>query len=52
MFSDEHLLRIFENKVLKRIFGTKRMEIPGEWEKLYDKEIHNLYPSPNIREMN
>jgi hypothetical protein len=42
MFSDEHLLRIFENKVLKRIFGTKRMKVAGEWEKLYDKENHNV----------
>jgi hypothetical protein len=41
----EHRLRLFENRVLRRIFGQKRDEVTGEWRKL---ELHNLYSSPNI----
>jgi hypothetical protein len=40
-------LRVFENKVLRRIFGPKRDEVTGEWRKLHDKELYALY-SPNI----
>jgi hypothetical protein len=40
-------LRIFENRVLRRIFGPKREE-DGSWRKLHDDELHNLYSSPNI----
>jgi hypothetical protein len=39
---------VFENKVLKRIFGPKRDEATGEWRKLHNEELHNLYSSPNI----
>jgi hypothetical protein len=45
---EEHRLRVFENKVLRRIFGQKRVEVTGEWRKLHTEELHNLYSSPNI----
>jgi hypothetical protein len=41
-------LRVFENKVLRRIFGPKRDEVTGEWRRLHNKELHALYSSPNI----
>jgi len=41
-------LRVFENRVLRRIFGPKRNEITGEWRKLHNEELNNLYSSPNI----
>jgi hypothetical protein len=44
-------MRVFENRVLSGIFGPKRDEIRGDWRKLYNKELHNLYPSPNIIRM-
>jgi hypothetical protein len=39
---------VFENRVLRRIFGPMRDEVTGEWVKLHNKEPHNLYSSPNI----
>jgi hypothetical protein len=45
--TEEHRLRVFENSVL-RIFGPKRDEVTGEWKKLHNEELHNLYSSPNI----
>ena len=39
---------MFDNKVLRKIFGTKRDEITGEWRKLHNAELHVLYFSPNI----
>jgi hypothetical protein len=39
---------VFENRVLRRISGPKTDEITGEWRKLHNKELHNLYTSPNI----
>ena len=45
---EEHRLRVFENKVLIKIFGAKRDEITGEWRKLHNAELHALYSSPNI----
>jgi hypothetical protein len=42
-------LRVFENKVLRRIFGPKRDEITGEWRKIHHEELTNIYFSPNIR---
>jgi hypothetical protein len=44
---EEHRLRVFENRVLRRIFGPKREE-DGSWRKLHNYEINSLYSSPNI----
>jgi len=41
-------MRVFENRVLRRIFGPKRDEVTGEWRKLHNEELNNLYSSPNI----
>jgi len=45
---EERRLRVFENKVPRRIFGPKRGEGTGEWRKLHNKELNDLYSSPNI----
>jgi hypothetical protein len=45
---EEHRLRVFENRVLRGIFGPKRDEVMGEWRKLHNEELHNLYSSPGI----
>jgi hypothetical protein len=45
---EEHRLRVFENRVLRRIFGPKRDEVTREWRKLHYEELHILYSSPNI----
>jgi hypothetical protein len=45
---EEHILRVFENRVLSRIFGPKRDEVMGEWRKLHNKELHDLYSSSSI----
>jgi hypothetical protein len=45
---EEHRLRVFENRVLRRIFGPKRDEVMGEWRKLHNGELHNLLSSPDI----
>jgi hypothetical protein len=45
---EEHRLRVFENRVLRRIFGPKRDEVTGQWRKLPNGELHDLYPSPDI----
>jgi hypothetical protein len=39
---------VFENRVLRRIFGPKRNEMTGEWRKLHNGELHDLYSSPSI----
>jgi hypothetical protein len=44
----EHRLRVFENTVLRRIFGPKRDEVTEEWRKLHNGELHNLFSSPDI----
>ena len=41
-------LRVFENRVLRRIFGSKRDEVTGEWRRLHIEELNYLYSSPNI----
>jgi hypothetical protein len=46
-FGEEHRLRVFENRVLRKIFGPKREE-DGSWRKLHNDELHDLYSSPNI----
>ena len=45
---EEQIFRVFENKVLRKIFGAKRDKITGEWGKLHNTELHTLYGSPNI----
>ncbi|KAJ4451051.1 hypothetical protein ANN_02487 [Periplaneta americana] len=45
---EEHRLRVFENKVLRKIFGAKRDEVTGEWRKLHNTELHALCSSPDI----
>jgi hypothetical protein len=39
---------VFENRVLRRIFGPKRDEVTGEWRKLHNEELNNMYSSPDI----
>jgi hypothetical protein len=46
--SEERKLSVFENKLLRRIFGTKSDEVTGEWRKLHNEELNDLYSSSNI----
>jgi len=39
---------VFENRVLRKIFGSKREEVAGGWRRLHNEELHNLYASPNV----
>jgi hypothetical protein len=48
---EEYRLRVFENRVLRRIFGPRRNEVTGDWRKPHNEELHNLYSSPNIIRM-
>jgi hypothetical protein len=45
---EERRLKVFENKVLRKVFGPKRDEVTGEWRKLHNEEQNDLYSSPNI----
>jgi hypothetical protein len=45
---DEHRLRVFENRVPTRTFEPKRDDVTGEWRKLHNEELHNLYSSPDF----
>jgi hypothetical protein len=48
---EDHRLRVFENRVLRRIFGLKTDEMKGYWRKLHNEQLCNLYSSPNIIRM-
>jgi hypothetical protein len=43
-----HRLEVFENRLLRRIFGPRRDEVTGKWRKLHYEELHDLYSSPSI----
>jgi len=43
---EEHRLRVFENRVLRKVFGPKRDEVTGEWIRLHIEELYDLYSSP------
>jgi hypothetical protein len=45
---EERRLRVFENRVLRRVFGPKRDEVTEDWRKLHNEELNNLYSSPSI----
>jgi hypothetical protein len=45
---EEHRLGVFENRVLRMISGPKRDQVTGEWRKLHNEELHDLYSSPSI----
>jgi len=45
---EERKLRVFENRVLRRVFGSKRDEVTGEWRKLHSEELRDLYSLSNI----
>jgi hypothetical protein len=48
---EKHRLRVFENRVLKKIFGPESGEVTGGWRKLHNEELHNLYSLPDIIDM-
>jgi hypothetical protein len=48
---EEHKLKVFENRVLRKIFGQKRDKVTRTWRKLHNEELHNLYSSPSIIRM-
>jgi hypothetical protein len=45
---EERRLRVFENRMLRRVFGPKRDDVTGEWRKLHNEELNDLYTLPNI----
>ena len=47
-FREKRSLRVFENRVLRRIFGPKRVEVTGEWRKLHNEQLNDLYCSLDI----
>jgi hypothetical protein len=49
---EERRLRVFESRMLRRIFGPKRDEATGEWRKLHNEKFNDLYSSPNILRIN
>jgi hypothetical protein len=48
MLREEHRLRVFENRVFRRIYGPKMDEVTGGWRKLHHEKLHGLYSSPSI----
>jgi hypothetical protein len=51
-FREEHRLWVYGNRILRRIFGTKREEVTGEWKRLHNEELYDLRSSPNIIKKN
>jgi hypothetical protein len=49
MLREECRLRVFENRVLRKIFGPKRDEVTGEWRKLHNEDFNDLLSSPDLR---
>jgi hypothetical protein len=49
---EEHRLKLFDNRVLRKIFGPKTDEVTGEWRRLRNGELYELYPTPNIIRVN
>jgi hypothetical protein len=47
-FQEGRKVRLFENVVLRRIFGTRKDEVTGEWRRFHNEELNDLYSSPNI----
>jgi uncharacterized membrane protein len=47
----EHRLRVFENRVLRKVFGPKKDEVTSEWRKLHNEELRDLYSSPSINRL-
>jgi len=45
---EERKLRVFENRMLRKIFGPRRDEVTGEWKRLHNEKLNDLYSSPNI----
>jgi hypothetical protein len=45
---EEHRLGVFENRVLRKMFGPKRDEVTGEWRRLHNEELNDFYYSPNV----
>jgi hypothetical protein len=45
---EEHMLKVFQNRLLRRIFGSKKSEIIGGWKKLHNEELYSLYSPPSI----
>jgi hypothetical protein len=45
---EERKLKVFKNKVFRRIFGPRRVEVTGDWRRLHNEELNDLYSSPNI----
>jgi len=48
---EERKLRVFQNRMLRRIFGPWRDEVKGEWRRLHNEEVNDLYPSPKIMQV-
>jgi hypothetical protein len=48
---EEHRLRVNENRVPRRIFGSKREEVMGDWRRLHNEKLHNMYASQSIISM-
>jgi hypothetical protein len=49
--TEDYRVRVFENRVLRRIFGPKRNEVMGVWRELHKEVVHDLYSSPSIKRM-